>query len=205
MIVAEPAIATGLAEPSVDAQRIFRSVMWAMAKPGSLSMLEAGISPPMPLGPGASAVLLALADFESPIWLDPALAGAPAVAAFLRFHTGAAIVAEPAEAAFAVVADPVNMPPLSAFRQGTIDYPDRSTTLIVQVERLGEDRGLLVEGPGIDGQQLVSAEPLPPGICAQLADNHAAFPCGVDLLLVAGRTMAALPRSARIVGGAACT
>lgn len=204
MIAPEPTIAVGLAEPSVDAQRIFRSVMWVMAKPGSRSTLETGISPPAPLGSGAAGVLLALADFETPIWLDQVLASRPAIASFLKFHTGATIVADPAEAAFAAIADPVKMPPLSAFRQGTIDYPDRSATLVVQVEHLGED-GLLVEGPGVAGQERLSAAPLPPDLCAQLADNRAAFPCGVDLLLVAGRTIAALPRSSRIIGGAPCT
>jgi alpha-D-ribose 1-methylphosphonate 5-triphosphate synthase subunit PhnH len=204
MIAAEPAIASGFAAPSIDAQRIFRRVMWAMAKPGRPSMLEVDISPPPPLGAGAAAILLALADFETAIWLDSPLADAAGVASFVRFHTGAKIVADPAEAAFAVIADPVRMPPLSAFRQGTIDYPDRSTTLIVQVERLGED-GFLVDGPGIDGPARLSAAPLPTDVSAQLADNRAAFPCGVDLLLVAGRTIAALPRSARVHGAAACT
>ena len=34
---------------------------------------------------------------------------------------------------------------------------------------------------------------------AQLVDNHALFPCGVDLLLVAPGRLAGLPRSTHVV------
>lgn len=204
MIGAHAPLAAGLAEPSLDAQRIFRSVMRAMAEPGRTHTLVTNLSPPAPLGAASSAILLALTDFETPVWLDPRLSAAPAVATFLKFHTGATMVADPALAAFAVISDPAQMPPLSAFRQGTIDYPDRSATLLLQVARLGGSR-FTIEGPGIDGTARFFADPLPVDFAAQWADNRAVFPCGVDLLLATGDTIAALPRSSRIVEEATCT
>ncbi|MFX8477663.1 phosphonate C-P lyase system protein PhnH, partial [Acinetobacter baumannii] len=72
----------------------------------------------------------------------------PAVVHFLSFHTGARIVRETEEAVFAVASDPATMPPLMLLRQGTPEDPDRSTTLIVQVEAL-RTHGLRFEGPGI--------------------------------------------------------
>ncbi len=46
------------------------------------------------------------------------LAGAPEVAGWLRFHTGAPIVAEPDAAAFALIGDPARLPPFDAFNLG---------------------------------------------------------------------------------------
>lgn len=158
------------------------------------------VSSPPPLAGGAAAVLLALADYETPVWLDAPLRSAPEVVGFVRFHTGAPIVDAPGEAAFAIISDPARMPPFAAFRQGTADYPDRSSTLLIQVECVSQS-GLSLAGPGIDGQIGFAAEPLPTDFGAQLADNHAGFPCGVDLVFIAGGGLVALPRSTRLVGG----
>ena len=92
------------------------------------------------------------------------------------------------------------MPPLKVFAQGTPDYPDRSTTLLVQVDRL-DGFGHTFEGPGINGRITFSAEPALPDFTRQLGENRAAFPCGVDLIFVTATTIAALPRSVRLVKG----
>jgi alpha-D-ribose 1-methylphosphonate 5-triphosphate synthase subunit PhnH len=141
-----------------------------------------------------------MADFETSIWLDDHLARTVEIAAFLRFHTGARLVSDPAQATFAVISDVASMPALSAFGQGTADYPDQSTTLLIQVERL-ESSGHTFEGPGINGRIAFAAEPSPPDFCNQLGENRAAFPCGVDLIFVTLATVAALPRSVRLVKG----
>ena len=121
----------GFADPVLDAQRVFRGVMEALARPGSLKPHADLPEVPAPLTPELAAIALALADADAPLWLDAPLAGAPAVAEFLRFHTGAPIVKDPAEAAFALVADPARCPPHESFAQGTPDYPDASTTLVL--------------------------------------------------------------------------
>ena len=154
--------------------------MHALASPGQIVRLDTPLAPPAPLFAPAAALLLTLCDFETPVWLDPVLADSAEVAAFLRFHTGARLVASPADAAFAVIADPARMPALAAFAQGTPDYPDRSTTLILQVETLAPTAGPL-EGPGISGTARFSAAPLPADFAAQMRANRAAFPCGVDI------------------------
>ena len=86
------------------------------------------------------------------------------------------------------------MSALSAFAQGTPDYPDRSTTLILQVETL-TTAGWKLEGAGILGTTRFSAAPLPADFAVQMRANHAAFPCGVDLLFATRASLAALPRS----------
>ena len=191
----------GFTDPVRDAQRVFRAVMEATARPGVIHSLRGVAEAPAPLTPELAAVALALADHEAPLWLDPVLAEAPDVATFLRFHTGAPITTDPAAASFALVAAPAACPSHAAFAQGTPDYPDRSTTLVLALDRLEAGRGLRLEGPGIDGRRRLTAAPLPADMLGRLARNRALFPCGLDHLLVAPGHVAAIPRSTVVTEG----
>ena len=116
----------------------------------------------------------------------------------LRFHTGAPLVADPAEAMFALVADPAGLPRLDTFAQGTDEYPDRSTTLLVALSGLDGGPALTLTGPGIE-RSLAFAPPVQqPDFWVQWGDNNARYPRGVDLVLAAGGRIAGLPRTTRI-------
>lgn len=194
------AMTSGFADPGTASQSVFRTVLAAIARPGCILPMRPGAVPPAPLLATAAEIMLAMADFETAIWLDAPLAASGEVAAYLRFHTGAKIVTDPAAATFALMADPAGAPPMSAFAQGVADYPDRSTTLIVQCGDLAA-AGPAFEGPGINGRVMLRTEPGLPDVAAQLAQNRAAFPCGVDLVFVTASAIAALPRSVRLVKG----
>lgn len=196
--MAAPALAAGFADPVHDAQRSFAALMRAMAEPGLPVPLASDLDPPAPLSREAAACALALLDYETPVFLDPPLAAAPGVAAFLRFHTGAPVVGDPAAARFALIADGAALPDFAVFAQGEPDYPDRSATLIVQVATLGPGP-LRLEGPGINGRRDVGATPLPADFAARLAANRAAYPLGIDLLLIAPGAVAGLPRTVKPV------
>jgi len=191
----------GFGDPVRESQAVFRLALRAMAAPGAILGCEAYPTPPTPLLAPAAALALTLCDFETPVWLDQPLAENPDVADFLRFHTGARLVLSPAEALFAVVADSARLPALANFAQGCRDYPDRSTTLLVQVESL-EARGWRLQGPGIRQLARLSAAPLPADFVCQLGVNRAQFPCGVDIFLTTCRAIAALPRSVRVAEAA---
>lgn len=129
---AAPSLASlrpGLADASLDSQRIFRRIMEATARPGLSQIILSAPQPPHGLSPAAGAVLLTLADVDTPLWLDPGLVATEAEA-WLRFHCGCQITSDPSAAAFALVSDPASMPQLSDFNQGEAKYPDRATTLI---------------------------------------------------------------------------
>ncbi|MDP2621215.1 MAG: phosphonate C-P lyase system protein PhnH [Hyphomicrobiales bacterium] len=185
-------------EPVFDAQAVFRKVMMAMARPGSIEPLPALCAPPEPLSASAAAVALTLCDHETPIWIDHPLTKCSAVADYLRFYTGAPIVAELARAAFALIADPAQMPPLSVFAQGSPEYPDRSATLVLQVGRVSHVAGAVLTGPGIPDQRPLNFLPMPEAFWHEARLNHMQFPRGVDLVFAAPRAFAALPRSTRI-------
>ncbi|PIK69245.1 phosphonate C-P lyase system protein PhnH, partial [Methylobacterium frigidaeris] len=126
-------LARGFADPVHDAQGVFRAVMDALARPGTIRPLVPVLAPPAPLTAELAAVALALADSDAALWLDAALARSQAVTDFLRFHTGARITEDPAEAAFALISDAAACPDFGAFAQGTPAYPDRSATLVLAV------------------------------------------------------------------------
>ena len=194
-------LAPGFADPVHDAQGTFRAVMDALARPGMLWPLRSALRPPAPLTPELAAIALALTDADTPVWLDAALSASPEIAAYLRFHTGAPLTADPERAAFALIRDPKTGPPLARFAQGSPAYPDTSTTLVLALDTLADGAGLHLTGPGIRGATRIAPAPLPAGFVAQRAENHAAFPLGVDVILAAPGLVAGLPRSTAVTEG----
>ena len=194
----QPALAAGFADPVHEAQRTFRAVMDAMAEPGRHLPLATALSPPAPLSASMAAVALTLLDYETPFWLDPLLAGAPEVASFLIFHTGAPRTPHAEAARFALIGDGANLPDLARFAEGEPEYPDRSATLLVAVAGLA-DAPFRLAGPGIAGARGFGAAPLPEDFTARWAKNHTRFPLGVDLVFCASGKLAALPRSTRLL------
>ena len=185
----------GFADKVLSAQSTFRSVMDAMARPGSVQRIAAVSGAPSPMMRGTAAIALTLFDHDTPVWLDPALAASEAVAGWLRFHTGVPLVADPAAAQFALATGPEQLPDLSAFAQGSDEYPDRSTTIIVAP---GAATRWRLTGPGIRGS-LVAELGLPdPAFATQWQDNRGRFPRGIDLLLAGDDHVVGLPRTIRL-------
>src|SRR4051794_27133895 len=143
-------VSRGFADPVLDAQSVFRTVMMALARPGTIADLAGGrIWAPAPPTTALAAIGLSLCGHETPVWLDAALSAEPDVASFIKFQTGASLAGDPAKAGFAFAIDMESLPPLSAFAQGSDDYPDRSTTLVLAVAALGRGRNAILAGPGI--------------------------------------------------------
>ncbi|MEX6508041.1 phosphonate C-P lyase system protein PhnH [Jiella sp. M17.18] len=196
-LAGDAALTGGFADPVFDAQAVFSAVMNAFARPGTIVDLAGRTQPPRPVPEAAGAVLATLADADTPVFLDEAAAGG-AMAAWLGFHTGAPVVAEPADGRYALICDPRAMPPLGRFALGTDAYPDRSTTLILCLPSLTGDAGLTLAGPGIETTATIAPQGLPAGFLADWRSNCAKFPRGIDMILCAGSRALALPRTTRI-------
>lgn len=187
----------GLANPQLDSQKIFRGIMYATAHPGLIhTIAPAPEQPPHGMGSAASAMLLALADSDTPLWLDRGLLATEAET-WLRFHCGCPITSDTSEASFAVIIAPSAMPPLSAFNLGDAKYPDQATTLIIEIDGLSAGPGLVLRGPGIEHERVISPRGLPAGFWDQRAEVVSRFQFGVDLVLSAGREILAIPRTTR--------
>lgn len=182
----------GFSDPVLDSQAAFRALMEAMARPGRLHCIAALEDAPDGLDHAAAAALLTLADAETAIWTD-----APAVArAWIGFHTGARFTEDPSQADFLLATQ--QPPRLEELKAGTDEAPQSSATLILQVEALAPVAGWRLHGPGIETHHELTAKGVPDGFSAAWRRNGDAFPRGVDLILTAGTTLAALPRTTRI-------
>ena len=178
----------GFAEAPVQSARAFRALMEAMARPGTIHRVD-GAQPPAPLSPAAGVALLVLADGTTPLHLAGD-ADCPAVRDWVAFHIGAPLVG--AEAAAFALGRWSALQPVSRFRIGQPDYPDRSAMLIVELDRL-ENRGAMLTGPGIE---TVAHLGLPE--TEAFRANRALFPLGFDTIFTCGDHLAALPRSCRV-------
>lgn len=181
-------LAGGFSNPAIGSAHAFRSVMEAMARPGTIRDIQ-GAVPPAPLSVAAGSVLLTLCDTDTPVYLADE-ADHDDVRAWLAFHTGAPLTG-PSHAMFAV-GDWDALMPLSSYPIGTPEYPDRSTTLIVECAKLGAN-GATLRGPGIKSEATLS---LPETRAFQ--SNRAMFPLGLDFIFTCGDRLAALPRSTEV-------
>ena len=191
-------IGAGFADPVFQSQGAFRALLAALSEPGLAYDIGVSVETPVGLEPATAVALLTLADYETPIWLPAALRDGPA-GAWLRFHCGATLVDDPARAAFAVIDGAVAEPKLTAFNAGDDQFPDRSTTVLVQCAGLAGGDAVTLEGPGIPGQRSIAPTGLRSGFWTEVEDNAAVYPLGVDLLLVHGAQVLGLPRSTQIV------
>ena len=189
----------GFADKVLSAQSTFRSVMNAMARPGSVQRIVAGTAAPAPMMRGTAAIALTLFDHDTPVWLDPRMAETSDVAKWLKFHASAPVVQDSSICSFALIGDAGSLPDLERFSLGTSEYPDRSTTMILQVESLMQGGSVQLRGPGIDGPAIFQAAIQPPDLFARLAINEVLFPRGIDVVLVADDVIVAIPRTTRLV------
>jgi alpha-D-ribose 1-methylphosphonate 5-triphosphate synthase subunit PhnH len=189
----------GFADKVLSAQSTFRSVMDAMARPGSVQRIAAGVSAAAAMMRGTAAIALTLFDHDTPLWLDPLMSETSEVTKWLKFHTGAPVIADSSICSFALIGDARVLPALDRFAFGSSEYPDRSTTLILQVESLTQGSVLELRGPGIDGVAKLQATIQPTDLFERLAINAALFPRGIDVVLVHDDAIVAIPRTTRVV------
>jgi alpha-D-ribose 1-methylphosphonate 5-triphosphate synthase subunit PhnH len=189
MTTPQPDMLSGcFADTPREAAQAFRAVLESMARPGTIHTVS-GAAPPSPISVGAGVCLLTLVDATTSLHLAGA-ADCAAVRDWVNFHIGAPLVA--AEAADFALGSWDALQPVSRFRIGTPDYPDRSATLIVEMDRLAA-HGPCMTGPGIETATWLN---LPE--TAAFHANRALFPLGFDCLFTFGNRLAALPRSTRV-------
>jgi alpha-D-ribose 1-methylphosphonate 5-triphosphate synthase subunit PhnH len=166
-------------------------VLDAMSRPGKIATVT-GLTAPAPLHVAAGAVLLTLADHETPLWLDPDTERARR---WIEFHCGAPIVSDPSVCGFALA---LSLPDLGELPAGTHESPETSATVICQVRAFSSGRSFRLSGPGLREPSTLTVDGLPRDFVSIWHRNHALFPRGIDLILCAGDQLTALPRTVAI-------
>jgi alpha-D-ribose 1-methylphosphonate 5-triphosphate synthase subunit PhnH len=189
-------VGPGFADPVLESQAAFRGCLAALATPGTVVSLGAGLESLPGLNASSGALLLALLDQDTRLWLSPGVASGP-IASSLKFHTGCSFAATPDEADFALVAGAGELPPLDAFSAGSQEYPERSATIVLQVPAI-LPTGWRLTGPGIRNEARLCVPALGEGFLQQWERNGARFPRGVDLYFSCGERLCGLPRTTRV-------
>lgn len=190
-------MAPGLEDAVLDSQSLFRAVLEALSRPGRIVSTGTTLNPPSPLHPSSAAIALSLFDLSTPYWLDPALRSS-GVSDFIQFHTGAGQTDDPSRATFAIADGRHGSVDWSGFAIGTPEYPDRSTTVIVQVEAFQEDGAIRLSGPGIQTQHHLGVSGLNQDFWSARQDNAALYPLGIDAILTTPHSLVGLPRTTQV-------
>jgi alpha-D-ribose 1-methylphosphonate 5-triphosphate synthase subunit PhnH len=194
-------LAPGFADPIDGSRAVFRAAMAALAEPGSVRPVV-GLAAPAPLAAVAAALALTLADYETPLWRDAALA-TPAIDGWLTFHAGAPLTETLETAAFALFSDADRLAEVwDRPSRGSDLEPETATTVILAVAGLGDDAGpggdtLRLSGPGIETTRDLVVTGLPADFVERRRDEPA-FPRGLDVFLAGPRGIVGLPRTTRI-------
>ncbi|NGN97209.1 phosphonate C-P lyase system protein PhnH [Grimontia sp. S25] len=189
-------ITAGFDTPVHDAQQVFRELMEAMSRPGKRVSLgytaQFGSA-----SRAATQVLLTLADNATHLWLSEDFNADEALVENIRFHCAAPLADQKCESVFALIRGS-ELEGFEGFNIGDEHYPDRSTTLIIEVDSLMEGDVLTLTGPGIQSTTKIEVKGLNPLLLLALVTKRSHFPHGVDILFTSGSDVIALPRSTEV-------
>jgi len=178
------------ADPAVlRSQRVFRALLEAFSRPGSLVELPEKGDP-------AEAVALTLLDGEVSFRAPDAEGFEERVA---RATGASPAPIEEADFAFLPASGAQR---LREMRRGTLEAPEDGATAVVIVERLSPEGGeavLGLSGPGVPGERALGVDGLSREAIEAVRESREGYPLGVDVYLLdgAGRVVG-LPRSTGI-------
>lgn len=185
----------GFEQPIEQSQRAFRLILKALSEPGVEVALPGG---PVwgALNAASTAVLLTLADRETPLQLSDTLKSEQ-VLTNIRFHTGAPLASQQQDICLALWDSQLQATDLATLPHGSEISPEFGTTLMVQIAALTGGSRLRLCGPGIEKQREISPQ-LPPALLNYLLERPQRFPLGLDVVLTCGERLLALPRTTRV-------
>jgi alpha-D-ribose 1-methylphosphonate 5-triphosphate synthase subunit PhnH len=179
-----------------ETQALFRAVMNAMAAPGSLLMA------PSPEPRNAMPLILKICDTLIDNEVTFSVLGEKVDETFIdtvAMITNAAYV-DAARADFVIIPTRSSDRALVNISRGTLEYPEKSATVIWQVEDLTIPGGASVtlSGPGIESSVACTLDGLSREDLALIREINHEYPLGIDLIFCDDRHIVALPRTTRI-------
>ena len=198
-------IGTGFSDISIGSQSIFRAALEALSYPGRNVPVEVTFEAPKAAHASSSGLMLALLEPGSLLWLSPSLASTDA-ATWIVFHTDCKITQQQHEADFAWIKNWDELPLLENFALGTDEYPDHSTTCVIDLALPTSSSistpSLTLTGPGIAHHSTIdllsATSAQAEDFVRQWTQNHSCFPRGVDFFFATNTGLIGLPRTTRI-------
>jgi alpha-D-ribose 1-methylphosphonate 5-triphosphate synthase subunit PhnH len=108
------------------------------------------------------------------------------------------VAADKHSASFAVINQLDTDLVLKDFALSTAEFPERSSTLLIELPALSGGPNLEWRGPGIANAQRVSLQGLTADFWLQWQTNQALFPQGVDIIFTCGSSVLGLPRTTSV-------
>lgn len=181
-----------------DSQAHFRKILYAMARPGLCINLDGpDLHPPLDLYRSSASIGLALMDRYVQFYCHNYSSD---TTAYLALNTGAA-QGSLKEADFIFVHATEAGYCMQQAKMGSLEYPDESATLIIQVEGFERTDGLSVQlqGPGIEGQRTISVSGIEPLLIETFMEVNSEYPLGIDCIFAApDNSIMCIPRTSRI-------
>jgi alpha-D-ribose 1-methylphosphonate 5-triphosphate synthase subunit PhnH len=176
-------------DPVHGTRACFRALVEATSRPGTVAA--------SPVEPADHAVLATLADHEVSLH-------SPDDRIRTALEAEGRLAEADAESAAVVHAPDPDACPVRDLARGSLEEPSEGATVVFRVDALradpegSADATLTLSGPGVPSRRTIGVEGLAPGTARALADAQATYPRGVDAVLTADRSIAAVPRSTEL-------
>ena len=180
-------------DPELGTQQTFRAIVEALDNPGQIVQIRSKPSFPGALNLASAAIFLTLCNDGTTIWAD--LDWNCPITEWFQYRCGCNIVTEPCMASFALITNPMTMPPLDHFRIGDEENPDISATLIIQIEDLSVNTAINPDGTAVEKIARHSHPVVPLNSWEHRYQQSTPLFLGLDIFLTCDDTLAALPQS----------
>jgi phosphonate C-P lyase system protein PhnH len=193
---------------SSRAERVFRSLMDTLARPGLRQVLEVPEGLPAVLTP-----LLALCDLDTTVAVVGPEADRDRWESFVAAVTGARRAPVTVAGWVVALGSEQAQQTLAAY-PGTPESPEQAARLFLAVDRIhpvnsgapanSNSTRMQISGPGVRGIRQLAVDGLDPGLMLRLDRVNEVHPAGLDAWLVDPTgTIVGLPRTLRITAAAA--
>jgi alpha-D-ribose 1-methylphosphonate 5-triphosphate synthase subunit PhnH len=187
-----------------DAQKVFRCLLNAMARPGVVKHLPVtGV--PLEAGISGQAAAIAFTLLDREICFCVLGRKGEEKVNYLALNTGSRPVSLP-EADFILAPGEEELPQLALAKRGTLEYPDQSATVILILEKISAaplpgqgEIAVNLSGPGAPGSRRLFLAGLHPAHLEHFHFLNSEYPLGVDYILADQEgQVACLPRTATV-------
>lgn len=183
-----------------DCQKVFKSIMNAMAKPGTVFKIEEQIKKIASDHKAVTAIAMTLMDNRTRFYIT----NCDELLTDIREKT-MAVKSNAENADFLIAVDVENMMDcgtclLDCAKVGTLPEPHKSATIIVCLDNFGGET-LTLTGPGIDGEKVIGLPESGILWMKKRASKNYEFPCGVDILFCTDKgELMGIPRTVKTGG-----